>query len=319
MAVVYLIEREDSLKYIGVTVNYTKRINTHSRGLRFSKSKIKKHKILFEGSYEECEEKEEYFIKKYNTYENGLNCTTTGKGLNGEAKFNTLGYIFSEESREKMRLSWTDERRKNLSEKNSVFFKEYWTDERRKEKSEKTKGRVFGPIKITESIKKEIRDLFQTKPDIPLSYQIKFVKKSHREKIISNEMQISDSTTLNGRRWSYGLVFCSYFANQYNCTPKHMSNIINGLDNAQPKEYDAIIKIGDIKEIYHNRKIPYESYINKIILIQRECHLDGTLLLDECTNHAGRKMSFDYEFCKYIGEKYKTPFNIVKKMLKEIR
>lgn len=102
--VVYMIERSDGIKYIGITVDFDKRLKAHRKSVRFS-SGIKSFCILFSGKYGECELLEKYFISKYDTFKNGLNVTIDGKGLNGECKFNTLGFIYREESRQKMRDS----------------------------------------------------------------------------------------------------------------------------------------------------------------------------------------------------------------------
>lgn len=103
---VYKITREDGLQYIGITKRLTTRINQHSKSKRFSKLKISHFSILKECDlYEEAEKLEEYYIKFYDTYKNGLNVTFNGKGKNKNCKFNTLGFVYSEKSREKMKLN----------------------------------------------------------------------------------------------------------------------------------------------------------------------------------------------------------------------
>lgn len=96
--------------------------------------------ILFEGTYEECDEKEEYFIQLHDTFRNGLNLTNRGKGKNMSDKFNTFGYKFSEVS--KLKMSESAKKRKNrpTGYSHSDHTKLKWSQLR--------KGKVWCPIKI---------------------------------------------------------------------------------------------------------------------------------------------------------------------------
>lgn len=103
MAYVYKITRNDDLEYIGITTNLKVRINQHKRSARFSIG-IKNVEILYEDDYQYCEDAEEIYITIFDTYKNGLNTTSHGKGNHYDSsRFNTLGYVYSIESREKMR------------------------------------------------------------------------------------------------------------------------------------------------------------------------------------------------------------------------
>ena len=114
--VVYKLIREDNQIYIGISVNFNSRLNAHRKSKRFSELKIKEYEILYEcDTYEEAELLEEKMIKKYDSFYNGLNESVNGKGNHLSPNFNTLGYKFSEESKEKMRKP------KNGGSKNSQF------------------------------------------------------------------------------------------------------------------------------------------------------------------------------------------------------
>lgn len=103
MACIYKLTRNDGLEYIGITNDLKRRLGQHKRSKRFADGIIKTE-ILFEGSYNECENNEELYITLHDTYVKGLNTTKHGKGNHHDSsRFNTLGYKFSDESKEKMR------------------------------------------------------------------------------------------------------------------------------------------------------------------------------------------------------------------------
>ena len=99
--IVYIITRSDGLQYVGITVNLNTRMKSHMRSSRFSQG-IESIEILYEGTYSEASDLEEYFIQKYDTYKSGLNLTSSGKGKNDTEKFNTYGHKYSLKSRKKM-------------------------------------------------------------------------------------------------------------------------------------------------------------------------------------------------------------------------
>ncbi len=102
--------------------------------------KIISSDILFEGTYEECDALEEKFIQEYDTFRNGLNLTDKGKGKNDTDKFNTYGYIYSEESKKKMSESAKNRKDRPKGYRHSDETKKKWSDLR--------KGRVWGVVKL---------------------------------------------------------------------------------------------------------------------------------------------------------------------------
>ena len=144
MAVVYKITRDDGLEYIGITIRLKDRIRDHEKSLRFSVNKISSVEILYEGEYSECENLEEFFIEKYNTYQAGLNCTRRGKGRSECDRFNTKGFVFSEESRKKMSISAKNRTDRKRGYKHSLEVRLHWSKLR--------KGRVFCKKKLDDAV-----------------------------------------------------------------------------------------------------------------------------------------------------------------------
>ena len=136
--IVYKLIREDNQIYIGITVNFKARLSAHKKSKRFSELKIKEYEILYEcDTYEEAEILEEEMIKKYNSFYNGLNESINGKGNHLSKKFNTLGFKFSEDSKQKMK--------DNHWSKSGI--ESYWTgknhSEETKEKISKSKSGIY--------------------------------------------------------------------------------------------------------------------------------------------------------------------------------
>jgi group I intron endonuclease len=146
---IYKITSPNGRIYIGLTNNINKRYNSYASEKCKSQPKIyksiKKYEfknhffdiIDFANSKKELEEKEIYYIKNYNSFENGLNCTRGGEGIGkGHIPWNKglKGVILlSAETIEKIRLKnkgkvRTDEAKQKykeskLGEKNPMFNK----------------------------------------------------------------------------------------------------------------------------------------------------------------------------------------------------
>ena len=197
MAYVYKLTRSDGLEYIGITMSLKRRLGEHKRSARFSVG-IKNYDILFEGDYQECEKREEYYIQFYNTHKNGLNVTKSGKGKNDIDNFNTFGYKFSEKSKEKMRkakigiVPWN----KGISLSEDI----------RKQMSEKRKGKIHSS-KLKEDQVKEIKLLYNNKAKVNDEYKIGSIGK-------------------NGIEITYELLFCKHFSQVYNVVPACIKKII---------------------------------------------------------------------------------------------
>lgn len=91
---IYLLEREDGYRYVGITTNYKQRIYAHRSSKRFKELKIVNAIILeTHGDQDVAINREKYWVAELDTYKNGLNLTSTGGADCGE-RFNTLGMSF---------------------------------------------------------------------------------------------------------------------------------------------------------------------------------------------------------------------------------
>lgn len=156
----------DSLPYVGITSkNRLKiRIGAHKRSERFAGIGFSTE-ILDESSDRTyIEKREEYWIEKYDSFHNGLNCTKEGKGYSNSALFTTNGFKFSEESKAKMSKAAKSEKR---SEHMRKICSEMWADpEKRKHHSEVRKGKRLRRPKLTDLKVEEIRKHFNTIKDL---------------------------------------------------------------------------------------------------------------------------------------------------------
>lgn len=148
-------------KYIGLTektLEYRVKQHLHNVKQNYKTSRkfynsIKKYGIdnFIIGIIEECDvfllyEREKFYIKKYNTYKNGLNSTLGGEGASG--------WKHTEETRKK--LGNINRGRKLTEEHKEKLRKHRHTEEWKRQQSERLRGRVVKPetrIKLSESQK----------------------------------------------------------------------------------------------------------------------------------------------------------------------
>lgn len=222
-AYVYMVDRDDGLKYVGITVNPSRRKSEHIKSDRF-KGKFVKFTILETcDTYDEAEDLEEYYIAKFDTYNNGLNMTVDGKGTNKDTKFNTLGRKFSDKSKEKMSANHHSKQPGYINplkgKKHSAETRAKWSKLR--------KGKIWkGNPMFTYESADNIRSLYKNKTIlIPTGMILQNIKKSQRE----NYMNISSDLwkTKSGAVLSYRLLLSKLIADRFNCTYNHILNIID--------------------------------------------------------------------------------------------
>lgn len=196
MACVYKITRNDGLEYVGITNNLKRRIQQHKRSIRFSID-IKYVETLFESDYKNCEDAEEIYITVFDTYKNGLNTTLHGKGNHYDSsKFNTLGYVYSKESREKMSKA---KKGKPTGRSNKGWIpSQEWIDKHRLIGSDNPKAI------LNEDLVREIIEDFNT------NQKIENVGKIQR----------------NGKPMSYMWAYCLQKAPQHNMTPQAIRRLL---------------------------------------------------------------------------------------------
>lgn len=183
---VYLLKRRsDSQLYVGITMKkrMKQRFGDHKRSKRFKDCGFD-YQILEEStdrSY--IEKQEEYYINKYDTYQNGLNESPQGKGWgHNSSNFTTLGYVYSEESRKKMSESAKKRAEREGFNLRSKRSKENWKNPNYISKqSEVRKGKRLRPLKISDETVAEIRSLYEQEK-VEIEQQLVSINKERKEK-----------------------------------------------------------------------------------------------------------------------------------------
>lgn len=172
--IIYLYESPNRKRYVGQTTNEKQRrltfcnLNRSYGGAKIDNARKKylpehfKYMVLFKGVFssqslakEKLDQLEQYYIKELDTYKSGYNSTLGGGG--------NLGYIPSQETREKLRIActgWkqTEETKKRISQshigkecsaKVLAIFKQH-NDSTKKKIDVYTKDNMF--IKTCDSI-----------------------------------------------------------------------------------------------------------------------------------------------------------------------
>jgi len=204
MYIVYRLIRSDGQQYIGTTYEdgFKRRMTAHSKSERFDGFSFECEVLENSDDFEYIAGREEYYIKKYDTYLNGLNESVDGKGNHLCGDFTTKGFIFSEESRMKMRES-----AKKRIKRDGIPFKGCSHSSDQKEKwSRERKGKLPPNTRLTEELVIEIVDLFASQPPME---NVGLVMK-------------------NGKKMSYVRAFCLKLSNYYGVTPEQMERIIRG-------------------------------------------------------------------------------------------
>ena len=136
--IVYLIIRSDNKLYVGSTNRnrIKKRMYEHSISKRFKGYEWKIKELYSTSNIEDCYEKEEQFIKKYDTFHNGLNESINGRGNNLSKNFTTLGFKFSDDSKKKM----SETRKRKLASGEIKPNGPTWSNHQKKQFSKQRKG-----------------------------------------------------------------------------------------------------------------------------------------------------------------------------------
>lgn len=195
---VYKITREDGKIYIGTT--NTERLK--SRMYHHKYGKIKGYNFTYEileqnVSYEHIMNKETEYIKKFNSFKDGLNESFDGKGAHLNPKFTTLKYHHTEETKKKIsnklkgKKAWNKGKHLSLENRNKL-------SNTRKGKQSFTKLKKEDVISI-------LRD-FNNK--IPLD-----------DDRIGKIMK-------NGKCMTYTQVFCQKYGILYNISPQNIRRIV---------------------------------------------------------------------------------------------
>lgn len=156
--VVYKITRDDGKLYIGTTLRHRikNRISQHKGTQRF-KGHAFSFEILEESTSKEyIDMKEVHYINHFDSYNNGLNTSLDGKGNHNAPTFTTLGYKYSEESKQKM-SSAAKSRIKRLG----VPFKGKTHSQETKTKWSKIRKGKLGQYKLSQETYDKLREEFE--------------------------------------------------------------------------------------------------------------------------------------------------------------
>ena len=230
---VYLIERDDGLKYIGKTKQKTLkyRITDHKNSDKFKDHEIKQYYVLYETEdHDDVLEKETYYTYFYDTFRHGLNKTPDGKSRLGKSyKFTTFGLHLSEETKNKIRI------KSKLNNNISNAHKWHNDPELRKKAIETMsmtrKGNCYRPLKFNVEDIEKLLILYKSKPEV------QYINKKKHNPIDKDGNVISK----NGKIITYDKTFCTEYAHLFNMTPEGCGNIISGKIASWKELYEKII------------------------------------------------------------------------------
>lgn len=198
--IVYKITRDDGKIYIGTTNNKRiyLRMKLHSYTERFKNHNFEMEILEESTSYDYIMEKEEDYIKKFDSYNKGLNKTIDGKGNHMCPNFTTKGYKHSEETKKKIS--------EKLKGKWSWFKGKKHTEESKKKMSIVRKGK-------RNTHKLNVSDIIQIRNDYDSTIKID-------DDRIGKIMK-------NGHRMTYKQSFCEKYGKMYNVTTQNIRHIID--------------------------------------------------------------------------------------------
>lgn len=174
----------------------------HRRSNRFKDDGFE-IKILEESTNENyILEREEYWISKLDTFNNGLNESWSGKGYgHNSLNFTTSGYVFTDKQRKKM--SESAKKRVNTDKMRQISL-DMWADpEKRKHHSEIRKGRRLRAPLISDETIDLIRKHYEKK----------------KEDYVLQKMR-------NGRISSPSRQFANQFSNYYGISNTFLKDIV---------------------------------------------------------------------------------------------
>lgn len=217
--VVYKMTRKDNLEYIGITIDLNKRMSAHSKHKRFLMG-IKKVEILKTcDTYKEAEMLEEYYIQKFDTYNNGLNESIDGKGNHLSKNFTTYKFKFSEESRKKM-----SESAKKRVERDGPTIPQF-SEETKKKMSKNRKGICWGEKKISD---KDSIMIYESYFNDSLTFDDEFIKSKIKKSQKHNyeTLKFEELKTPGGQSLTKRSLYSSYYSEIFNVHKKTIDNII---------------------------------------------------------------------------------------------
>lgn len=161
--VVYLLTRKsDFQQYVGITIErrIKQRMGDHKRSKRFRNDDFNIEILEKNADRQHINEREEYWIQKLDTFNNGLNESYSGKGYgHNSSNFTTEGYIYSEESRKKM--SESAKKRVDKEKMRQISLNQWKDPDLKKHHSDIRKGKRLRPPKISDEMVIQIRNHYE--------------------------------------------------------------------------------------------------------------------------------------------------------------
>lgn len=219
--------KSDSQLYIGITIDrrLKQRLGDHRRSNNFKNDDFTYTIIESSKDRSYIENREEYWIKYYDSFNNGLNGSYSGKGYgHNSSNFTTLGYKFTDEQRKNMSIS---ARKRVLIEgfhKRSELSKLGWKnggEKYRKHQSNIRKGKRLRKPKLSDNQIDQIRVHYKTVlPEIEC-----IVKEINNKKLLKNPSW--KLTTTHG-------YFGKKYHKKYNCSYKLLTDIVSWKTRTKP-------------------------------------------------------------------------------------
>lgn len=210
-----MTRKSDSKQYVGITIdrNQRQRLWSHRNSNRFKDDDFS-FEILEESSDRNyIESQETYWIQKFDTYHNGLNETKTGKGFgHSSSKFTTLGYKFSEKSKDKMRKS--AKARVDPENMRQISLNMWKDPKMRKHHSDVRKNRRLRPPKFSDKEIEQIRNRYHDEFD--------------SLKVLTQ--QINETRHAKNSSWKKSTVestFANLYAEEYGCSSVFLKNVVS--------------------------------------------------------------------------------------------
>lgn len=220
----YMLTDINNKRYIGITLDFKRRLLAHKKTERF-KDGVNTYEILKEyTSYEEAELDEPLLIKKYDTFNNGLNLSINGKGNHLSGNFTTRNYKFTDSQRQNMKDShWS----KNPNIDTSWLYEKH-TEESKANISKGRSGIVSEKhCKLTLDTRLQMHNDYN---ENNIQFSVDFIKlytKKTQQHLVYDS-KITDLISKNGKPLTLLVLYKHYFSQKYNISAVQAHNICMG-------------------------------------------------------------------------------------------
>lgn len=221
---VYLLTRFDGLKYVGITTDFNRRLKQHSKSKRFEGGIHSSEILAVCDSYSDAQQLEEHFIRMYDTFASGLNMTETGKGKNGDIRFNTYGVRHHTTTKAKMKDNhWSKRGHKSWhAGKRGVF-----SEDTKKRWSSIRSGKCWGKRTIDPETARHMIECFNNDSIVfDVDFLRMHVKKTQASCV--HELELGELVSPNGRPLTRMALYCYFFSEKYGVTTSAIRSILTG-------------------------------------------------------------------------------------------